>query len=324
MPYNILLVFDSENVGATHSNITHRLMDTYVQYKKVSNLPLMPKISCPDFRLGPKDHEEKRKHPTALSTKLQTSQADAMILMFKLNPKEEEKDRKRIRMPQFLAKAPTKSLLVQLWFDGGSRGNPGISGAGAHLIVSTTSQSNPEVEKDLVSSLMSTTSAGSMEVTEKVVNVRYYCGPRFTNNYAEYCGLREGLMQAKKIVDEFCSAIDRTSPCTSSKEEERYRIEVDVKGDSMLVVNQMNGKFACKAAKLKKLNEECVGLVKDIKDKRLSKRLGASSVRALNDSSDSEEYLSVVVRYEHVYRENNKVADALANEAMEARRSWKT
>jgi len=59
-------------------------------------------------------------------------------------------------------------------------------------------------------------------------------------------------------------------------------------------------------SKLKKLNEECVGLVKDIKDKRLSKRLGASSVRTLNDSSDSEEYLSVVVRYEHVYRENNK------------------
>jgi len=58
-------------------------------------------------------------------------------------------------------------------------------------------------------------------------------------------------------------------------------------------------------SKLKKLNEECVGLVKDIKDKR-SKRLGERSVKTLNDSSDSEEYLSVVVRYEHVYRENNK------------------
>jgi len=44
-------------------------------------------------------------------------------------------------------------------------------------------------------------------------------------------------MQAKKIIDEFCSAIDRTSPCRSSKEEERYRIEVDIKGDSMLVMN---------------------------------------------------------------------------------------
>ena len=58
-----------------------------------------------------------------------------------------------------------------LYFDGGSRGNPGVAGCGAVLYDSD------DVEVD---------------------SLYFYCGADKTNNHAEYVALLKGLMMAKE------------------------------------------------------------------------------------------------------------------------------
>merc|ERR1712113_1113805 len=75
---------------------------------------------------------------------------------------------------------PTKTLWIQLWFDGGSRGNPGIAGSGAHLIISTlTSVPKSQALRDANNDNPSTKdddNYGKVESSKKtkVVNVRHY------------------------------------------------------------------------------------------------------------------------------------------------------
>ena len=132
----------------------------------------------------------------------------------------------------------------QLWCDGGARGNPGVSGAGATL----------------------RTGSG-----EPIADVALYLGPRSTNNEAEYLGVLIGLHAAKKLGIE--------------------RLQVYL--DSMLLVNQIQGKWRVKANNLKPLHAETCQLA-----------------RGMERAS-----------FRHVRREKNKYADALANWAMDHRAS---
>ena len=94
----------------------------------------------------------------------------------------------------------SKALLIKMHFDGGSRGNPGLSGAGAFV---QFFQGGNSVE---------------------IVKIRHFLG-RHTNNYAEYKGLICGLR-------EICSIID-------NKARDYSNISITVKGDSNLIINQM-------------------------------------------------------------------------------------
>lgn len=125
-------------------------------------------------------------------------------------------------------------------FDGGSRGNPGISGAGAVLF------------KDGV----------------EIASVSVEVGNNNTNNQAEYMGMIEGLKLA--------------SECG-------YR-NISVQGDSKLVLSQVEGTWKCKSALLKPLLKEA----KDIVDTNFDN-----------------------IVFSHIYRNENKRADELANEAMD-------
>lgn len=88
-----------------------------------------------------------------------------------------------------------------------------------------------------------------------------------TNNQAEYLALKEGLLLALN---------------------EGYK-EITVQGDSMLVINQVNGLWKVKNKELKIIHSEIVNLIKCF-DK---------------------------VILEHIYRKHNKRADELANQAMD-------
>lgn len=66
------------------------------------------------------------------------------------------------------------------------------------------------------------------------------------------------------------------------------------RGDSDLVVQQMKGTFRVKAKNLQTLNVECHRLARTFEH----------------------------VEYEHVYREHNKKADALANRAMDTKQDY--
>lgn len=94
----------------------------------------------------------------------------------------------------------------------------------------------------------------------------YYIGENNTNNYAEYTGLLKGLKYLNK------KGIDN----------------VLIKGDSMLVINQITGKWQCKSNNLIKLFEKCKKYNKD------------------------------TYRYEYIPRAQNKRADELANIAVDS------
>jgi ribonuclease HI len=130
-----------------------------------------------------------------------------------------------------------------LQFDGGSRGNPGISGYGYVLRNSTGA---------------------------KIYEAYGYL-QLATNNEAEYNGLLSGLRYAKKL------GINNLS----------------VEGDSLLVIRQMKGEYAVKANNLKPLHREA---------KSLSNLFQDFSIR-------------------YIPREENKLADQLANKAMDRRES---
>lgn len=126
-------------------------------------------------------------------------------------------------------------------FDGGSRGNPGIAGAGAVLLKNNG---------------------------EEVACVSVELDGIYTNNQSEYVGLIEGMTLA--IEHGFKN--------------------VSIEGDSLLIVNQINGKFKCKSDSLKSLFNEASILIKKFN------------------------------RYEikHIYRKYNTRADELANIAMDS------
>jgi ribonuclease HI len=66
---------------------------------------------------------------------------------------------------------PTYHFDFKMNFDGCSKGNPGLSGAGAVIY----------------------------EVDEEIWGDHLFVGEKFTNNHAEYAGLILGLQQAKKM-----------------------------------------------------------------------------------------------------------------------------
>jgi ribonuclease HI len=94
----------------------------------------------------------------------------------------------------------------QMNFDGCSRGNPGLSGAGAVIY-----NDNDEIW------------SGS-----------FFVGEKSTNNHAEYAGLILGLQQAQHLKIK----------------------NILIKGDSQLVINQMEGKYKCSSPNLIQLFEK--------------------------------------------------------------------
>lgn len=171
----------------------------------------------------------------------------------------------------------THDLQIYLLFDGGSRGNPGLSGSGSHLKIIRKNK------KDDCNPLV------------KDVNISHYCGSNCTNNIAEYTGLLEGLKQAVIEVESFC----KSKPTN-------VQISVTIKGDSNLIINQMNGVWQIKDLQLKKLHVQCMALVQRMKDK----------VQSLDGTS------TFSISYTHIYRKDNTIADGLANEAMDTKQSW--
>ncbi len=133
---------------------------------------------------------------------------------------------------------------ASLYTDGGSRGNPGIAGAGAVLF--------------------------DNEQTE-LWRGGTYCGTN-TNNFAEYSGLVLGLTHAieLKITD------------------------LGVFMDSKLIIEQMNGHWKVKLANLRPLFE---------KAKKLAEKFNT-------------------LTFTHIRREKNFLADQLANQAMNLKKSF--
>ena len=138
-----------------------------------------------------------------------------------------------------------------LFFDGCSKGNPGKAGAGAVIFQVQADRHDRQVQEIW---------AGSKLV-----------GLKETNNVAEYCGLIMGLEAAVTLLKEQKASI------------------LKVKGDSLLIIKQMQGQYQCKAPNLVPYYQQARALIKQIPGP---------------------------IEFQHVYRTENKRADALANAAL--------
>ena len=133
--------------------------------------------------------------------------------------------------------SPTSNFLLQITihFDGGSRGNPGLAGAGAEVVV-----------VDHTTDPISTTT----------YSVREYCGEWATNNYAEYKGLLAGLGQAKSCIEQHASR--ESSP-------KRPLLRLQVYGDSNLIIQQLRGSWQCKHPNIVPLFHACQIILGEMK-----------------------------------------------------------
>ena len=147
--------------------------------------------------------------------------------LIRINNKNERKDAKIFPLPEF-----------KLNFDGASKGNPGLSGAGMVIYKN---------EEEIWSS-------------HKFIGCK-------TNNQAEYSALIFGLEGALNLGIKSLSVL----------------------GDSLLVINQVNGLYKVKSDFILPLHKE---------------------VLALKSKFD-------FIEFNHVYRDNNKRADQLSNMAFE-------
>lgn len=162
---------------------------------------------------------------------------------------------------------------VMIGFDGGSRGNPGVAGAGAEVVV---------VER---------TSDGIQRSRTKYL-IRRYLDTKSTNNMAEWQGVVSGLNQAVEHVQKFLEDNSGIKP----------EVKLVVQGDSQLVIRQLEGRY--------RVNHPSLVGYKMKFDASMAQIKGIVS--------------TLKTSYQHVYRNDNAVADRLANEAMDAENSWVT
>lgn len=162
---------------------------------------------------------------------------------------------------------------VCISFDGGARGNPGVAGSGAEVVITERTPQNFQKHR-------------------RKIHARKFVGPKGTCNMAEWQGVLSGLLQLVEQVEKFRAKNGYIQP----------KMEMFVQGDSQLVIRQLEGTYRCNNPVLRKL-----------------KGAYDAAMRKLNSMTES-----LTVSYEHVYRIDNKVADGLANEAMDAQRSWVT
>lgn len=152
----------------------------------------------------------------------------------------------RFQSTRPIEKVPKCDWLLR--FDGGSRGNPGLGGAGAVIYVKEDGKEPQEVWHGY-----------------------FFGGNPITNNQAEYKGLIEGLKQSKELKLQ----------------------SLEVQGDSLLIIRQLQGIYRVRREHLIPLHFEA---------QRMLLRIPVKS-------------------YQHIPREENGRADELSNIAMDTQSS---
>lgn len=137
------------------------------------------------------------------------------------------------------------------------------------------------------------------EQLEDRIRIRHFSmGSEHTCKEMEYEGLIIGL---EVVLQHVRSTTLRRTATPPRDGNDSTRMELRVKGGSELVIRQMEGAYE-EARGMKHLKRKAEGILLDIK----------------------KEVTSLNVVLEHVPRDKNSVADELANEAMDEKRSWYT
>lgn len=142
---------------------------------------------------------------------------------------------------------------LSVFFDGASRGNPGLAGAGYVIYYYPTND-----ERYIVSEFSK------------------FLGTA-TNNIAEYSAVVYALTELATIVDQQKNNWDLT--------------KIDIYGDSLLVINQLNGTWKVRNKNIKQKWNDAKTLI------------------------ESPPLSTMEINFMHVLRNLNKEADKLANDA---------
>ena len=222
-------------------------------------------------------------------SKKEKNQIDPVAVVAALNANAKDKSKNESSRTSYNSNKAIH-LKIEMHFDGASKGNPGIAGCGAHIV---TTETNSEESKS----------------SSKSIYLRHYC-KRCTNNIAEYSGLLEGLKQISLIISEYCThdTNNTIQNNPSDVKKDKKSIQVQIRGDSNLIIQQMNGNWAVKNEGMKKKYNECRKIMNAIKSKV---------------QSPSDDF-TFSMSFEHVYRNMNTIADKLANEAIYSMKSWIT
>jgi len=168
---------------------------------------------------------ESSRRATAIQAlaKQQPEEPEQRIVMTGLAIVEEDSDDlpklKQTKLTGTSSRGSVTDLRLTVSFDGGSRGNPGVAGAGASVISFDGSN-------------------------RRTINIRKYVGDQETNNFAEYWGVVIGLRTALREVEHLkASWTQRRDPC----------VNLIVQGDSKLVINQLLGVWKVKKPELQPL-----------------------------------------------------------------------
>jgi ribonuclease HI len=207
-------------------------------------------------------------------------------------------------------------------FDGGSRGNPGISGSGAY--VTTTSYDECQLAvpgQDAATTALTSTnsSSSSASVTARhVVKARHYVGPKCTNNEAEYDGLCTGLAIAKEQVQDLIEN-RKNQHNNNGTGGDRLQLQLIIEGDSQLIIRQLTGVYACRHVKLKPLFAAAQTFVQEIQtlvllQQQQQQQQQQQSVNNNNNNNNTNDHppkssTMIEVLYQHVLRGGNSVAD---------------
>jgi ribonuclease HI len=171
------------------------------------------------------------------------------------------------------------NLSIAIHFDGGSRGNPGIGGAGAQVMLT---------EETTTRTSQSTDDNNVVVVKEILIHLSRFLGSqRITNNQAEYHGMLLALEEALVQVKAFAQQQQRSAPPATSSSSSSQGVTITIYGDSDLILQQMQGNYQVRSDKLVPLHRQANKVV--------------AAIQKIVDKTQ--------VRYEHVYRANNAVAD---------------
>lgn len=175
-----------------------------------------------------------------------------------------ERYARRVFSPRVVSYSQT--IPIEMSFDGACRGNPSNqAGAGCEIIINKGQRLHP-VEEPI----------------EERIQIRHYLqGGGHTSNKAEYEGLIVGFtIVLEHVKSTILRKRDRRSSTPST-----LTVDLTVKGDSELVIRQMDGSYRVQDMKYAK--ERASKIVDEI----------ASFVDELN------------IQFQHIPREQNTVAD---------------
>jgi ribonuclease HI len=154
-------------------------------------------------------------------------------------------------------------MSILLHFDGGSRGNPGVAGSGAHIVISRRvglrqhdQDDNQVVDDDhdqnddtndtrgvrMVTSTRTTTRR-TVVVSRSTIRLQRFLQGSQTNNQAEYWGLITGLECVYEQLAQQEPFLKEEKKKNHAKHHPKlpWTVSLTIQGDSKLVVQQMNG-----------------------------------------------------------------------------------